>query len=110
MEISCSSGRRLWLVFLAFTVQSVFLFGAGSTPESFPEPTITSIFPLGAQQGAEINLEITGKALDGSYAGLFNSGAIMAQVRDIEKIESQVDASDYLSRKTPSKEEKKPSL
>jgi len=108
MGISCSSGRRLWLVFFAFTVQSVFLFGAGSTPESFPEPTITSIFPLGAQQGAEINLEITGKALDGSYAVLFNSGAIMAQVRDIEKIESQLDASDYLSRKTPSKEEKKP--
>ena len=65
------------------------LNAATSNAKIFPQPTIASIFPLGGQQGTEIQLEIRGEALDGAYAVLFESKGVEAQVRHVAKIEPE---------------------
>jgi hypothetical protein len=96
------------LLFLCLSLQETRLDAEASTSEPFPDPTIVSIFPLGAQQGTEVKLEIRGEALDGAYAVLFDSAGLEAQVQEVAEIEPEVKESDDTSEDPAQEEEEKP--
>ena len=96
------------LLILVLFVQTKHLRAETPTRELFPEPTIASIFPLGGQQGTEIQLEIRGEALDGAYAVLFESQGVKAQVRNVAEIEPEGKESEDPSEESAQEEEQPP--
>ena len=96
------------LLLVCLSLQDARLDAEDATPEPFPDPTIVSVFPPGAQQGTEINLEIRGEALDGAYAVLFDSEGFKAQVQEVAEIEPEVKESDDPSEDPAKEEEEKP--
>ncbi len=98
----------LVLFLIGLSPQHALLYAETTASEPFPEPAIASVFPLGAQQGTEIELEIRGEALDGAYAVVFDSEGLKARVRDVAEIEPEVEGSDDPSVDPAKEEEGKP--
>ncbi len=98
----------LVLLLIGLSPQHALLYAETPASEPFPEPVIASVFPLGAQQGTEIELEIRGEALDGAYAVVFDSEGLEARVRDVAEIEPEVKGSDDPSVDPAKEEEEKP--
>ena len=91
------------LLLLCVSLPHAFLDAAAQASD--PEPTIVSIFPRGGQQGSKIKLEMRGEALDGAYAGLFDSVGFEVQVPEVKENELEVERSDNLPK---GEEEEKP--
>ncbi len=64
---------------------------------------LISVFPPGGQQGAGVELEIRGEALDGAYSIVFGSSGLEARVGEVEMIEGPEPA-----RPSPKKEKSSP--
>ena len=89
---------------LLFFVPSNGRLGAqSSSDEAPPEPMLISVFPPGGQQGAGVELEIRGEALDGAYSIVFGSSGLEARVGEVEMIEGPEPA-----RPSPKKEKSSP--
>ncbi len=95
------------LLLVCLSLQDARLHAKAAVSEPFPDPTIVSVFPLGAQQGTEINLEMRGEALDGAYAVLFDSEGFKAEVQEVAEIEPEVKESDDPSEDPTKEEEEK---
>lgn len=63
--------------------------------EAPSEPTLISVFPPGGQQGAGLELEIRGEALDGAYSIVFGTSGLEARVGEVEMIEGPEPAGPY---------------
>ena len=66
---------------------------AGQAPSKpRPEPQITSIFPLGAAQGARLRVELRGQNLENAYALWSDCAAVTGQITSIEPVKPEADA------------------
>jgi hypothetical protein len=82
-----------WLI----TCAMCFLAGwpgktaAGQAPKTRPEPQLSSVFPLGASQGARISVELRGQNLDNAYAVWSDCAAIRGEIKSIEPVKPEGD-------------------
>ena len=53
------------------------------------EPAVLSLFPLGAQQGQSLEVEMRGRNLEGTYAIWSNTTGLKVRVEKVEEIELQ---------------------
>jgi len=85
--------KHHWLI----TCALCFLAGwfvktaAGQTAKTRPEPQLSSVFPLGASQGARISVELQGQILDKAYAVWFDCAAIRGEIKSIEAVKPEGD-------------------
>jgi hypothetical protein len=83
-----------WLIICA----SCFLAGwsvekaaAQAAVKPRPEPQLSSVFPLGASQGAHISVELRGQNLDNAYAVWSDCAAIRGEIKSIEPVKPEGD-------------------
>ena len=88
---------------LCFVPSTGRLEAQSSSDEAAPEPKLVSVFPPGGQQGAGIEIEIRGEALDGAYSIVFDSSGLEARVGEAEMIKKPEPAGPY-----PKKEKSSP--
>jgi hypothetical protein len=82
-RFSCAPG----LPGLRVLASLVFLPLLSGTAGAADEPQLVSLFPLSAQRGTSIDVQVRGKALDSAFAVSFGSSSLTAKVRRIESIE-----------------------
>ena len=98
MPALVKTGCRFLLILVLF---SLLPLQAQSEVESaFQEPEVLSLFPLGAQQGQSLEVEMRGRNLEGTYAILSHTAGLKGRVEKVEEIELQ-EKEDYGS---PTKE------
>ena len=72
----CARSWLLWLVVWAWSG----LWLAAQEAEGPLPPRVTSVFPLGGQQGTRVEAEVRGLALDGAYAAWFDDAGLRADI------------------------------
>ncbi len=72
------------------------LFGVDKPEPS--EPTLSSIFPLGAQRGTTVDVEFRGKLIAGAYDVWPKSDGLHSEIRSVEEVK---DSPKYDEMKTP---------
>ncbi len=88
---------------LTLCVSSILLFlltcpMSAVEKEEPSEPTLSSIFPLGAQRGTTVDVEFRGKLIAGTYDVWPKSEGLDAEVRSVEEVK---DSPKYDEMKTP---------
>lgn len=87
-----STARPLWPVsawaIAGIVLVSLVFLPCLSAPVGLAgEPQLVSLFPLSAQRGTSIDVQVRGKALDSAFAVCFGPSTLTAKVRRIEPIE-----------------------
>ena len=88
------------IVILITLLVPLSLFAIQDVEEAPADPTVTSIFPQGANSGTHVEAEVRGESLEGAHAVWFDQEGLQARVQRIEEINL---APEKGSRKTPKK-------
>ncbi len=76
---------RSWLLLLVVLAWSGLCLAAQDA-EGPLSPHVTSVFPLGGQQGTRVEAEVRGLALDGAYAAWFDGSGLRADIGRVEEV------------------------
>jgi hypothetical protein len=85
--------KHHWLITCALSLAAGLSVesAAGQAPKPRPEPQLSSVFPLGASQGARISVELRGQNLDNAYAFWSDCAAIRGEIKSIEPVKPEGD-------------------